>query len=193
MRKPGLVFMAVSLILINACGKVPSMKGNDAGSLSENQAMEILSGVPMDSIRSVRGVKTKVSAADLTALIQKLAAEGKIKLPPGAHFAVGTGLDLSQLTNIFNVLQNGGVGSVFGLAQGLIKMNAGNTAGTGSALDNLLAILNQLAPIIAMIAPQFAPIIAALTTIVPMVIMFINLFKKPSAALSLGLIEPVKV
>ena len=56
----------------------------------------------------------------------------------------------------------------------------------------LLAILQAVAPIIAVIAPQFAPIIAALTTIVPLVITFISLFKKPAASVTFFL-EPVRV
>ena len=61
---------------------------------------------------------------------------------------------------------------------------------TGSKLESILALITQLAPLISAIAPQFAPVIAAITTLVPLVIQIINLFKKPSASFD-GALRPV--
>lgn len=190
MRKPGLVFLAIAIMLINACGKVTSMKAASVGPMSETDALNLLSDVPMDPMRTAIGTKKKVSVAELMALIQKLVAEGKIKVPAGMRSATGGGVDLSQLQNIFTILNQGGIGSIFSLANAIIGMNGGSTTGSGTALQNILNILTQLAPLIATIAPQFAPIVAALTTIIPLVITFINLFKKPSAALHWGVLLP---
>ena len=190
MRKPGLVFLAITALLINACGKVSTMKTMSAGPMSETDALNLLSDVPMEPMRGAIGAKKRVSVAELMALIQKLAAEGKIKVPAGMRTATGGGLDLSQLQNVFTILNQGGIFTIFKLASSLLSMNGGSTAGTGSALQNILNILTQLAPLIAAVAPQFAPIIAALTTIIPLVITFINLFKKPSAALHWGAFVP---
>ncbi len=194
MRKPVLVFMAVTLIFLNACGKVTATKNFSAptaGPISETEALNTLNSVPLGDIRAIRpSGKPKVNAAELTALIQKLIAEGKVKLPSGIRTATATGgVDLSQLTNIFTLLQNGGIANIFQLAQGLFKMSGSAT--TGGGLDNLLAILQAVAPVIAIIAPQFSPIILALTTIVPLVITFIKMFQKPSAAIIY--FQPVRV
>jgi hypothetical protein len=142
---------------------------------------------------AARGSKPKISAAELTALIQKLIAEGKVKLPANIKLKTATGgIDLSQLTNVFTALQGGGVGSLFQLASALLAMNNGSTSTTGGGLQGILQILQAVAPVIATVAPQFAPIISALMTIIPLVVTFISLFKKPSASVSLFL-EPVGV
>jgi len=194
MKKPGLIFLAVSLVLINACGRVTTTKQvASSGPMSETEALNLLSEVPVEPVMAARGSKPKVSAAELTALIQKLIAEGKVKLPANVQIKTATGgIDLSQLTNVFTALQGGGVGSLFQLASALLAMNNGSTTTTGGGLQGILAILQAVAPVIAVVAPQFAPIIAALTTIVPLVITFISLFKKPAAAVSF-FFEPVRV
>ncbi len=186
MKKPALVFLAVSLILINACGKVTATKAlTSSGPMNETDAMSLLSEVPLEPMMMAKGGKKKVSAAELTALIQKLIAEGKVKLPANVQIKTATGgIDLSQLTNVFTALQSGGIGSLFQLSSALIAMNNGSTTATGGGLAGIVAILQAVAPIIAAIAPQFSPIIAALMTILPLVITFINMFKKPSAAVT---------
>ncbi len=201
MKKPGLIFLAVSLILINACGKVTATKALTAagptsatGPMSETAALNILSEVPVDTVVAARSNgKPKVSAAELSALIQQLIREGKVKLPAGVVVKTATGgIDLSQLTNVFTALQSGGIGSLFQLSSALLAMNNGSTSATGGGLAGIVAILQAVAPIIAVIAPQFAPIIAALMTILPLVITFINLFKKPAATVTF-FFEPVAV
>lgn len=184
MRSSSLVFLVISVLLLGACGRmdVSQRKGATAAEvedqtvMSETQAMDTLNTIPLEDDMAARGnARNSASAAGLVDLLQQLSASGQLS---SSRQAIDSA-DLSQLTNIFSLLQSGQANSLLGLANGLVGMNGGNTTGTSSGLSKVLGILQLAAPIIATIAPQFAPIITALTTIIPLVMTFIGLFRKP--------------
>ena len=182
MRRPYLVILAITLILLNACGRVGVVAHDAGGStsvMSETEALSTLQGVPMSNIRAARGRTSGVSVAGLLQLIQQLVASGQIKVSSNIRSATTGTVDLTQLNNLFSVLQSGGGTSILGLAQGLVNANGGNAAGASSGLSGILGLLNTLLPIIATVAPQYAGIIQALVVIIPLVQTFITLFRKP--------------
>ncbi len=179
MRRPSLVILALSLILLNACGRsMLTQPGDGVAPMTESQALSTLEALPDTQERAARGGKN-VSIQGLFQLLQQLIKSGQLKLPNSR--GASSGFDMSQLNNIFSLIQGGQVNSIFGLAQGLLNLNGGNATGTGSALDTIMQLLTLALPIIMAIAPQYAPIIQAIMTIVPLVLQFIALFTKPKS------------
>lgn len=181
MRNSSLVLLVISALLISACGRMDVSKRNTASAdMSENEAMDTLMTVPFAEGRYARrGGVSNVSAEELQAILEDMVESGQVGTK--GRSAAATSTDLSALNDIFTLLQSGKANSIMGLASGLVSMNAGSTSTTGSKLNSVLAILNAALPIIMTIAPQYAGIIQALVTILPLVINFIGLFKKKSA------------
>lgn len=179
MRQPALIFMAISLVLINACGRMDVTPMNSVAGesqMSELDAMTKLSQLPVSTPRGARGAAA-VSSEGLADLLQSLAASGQLS-GRGFRGATNGQVDLSALNGILSLLQSGQANSIFGLAQGLVNLNAGSTTGTTSKLDGIMALLNAALPIIMTIAPQYAGIIQAVMTIIPLVMTFVGMFKK---------------
>jgi len=180
MRQPALVFMAISIVLLNACGRIEVAPKNYAAGemteMSELDALAKLSELPVTTPRGARGAAA-VSSEGLADLLQSLAESGQLS-GRGFRGATNGQVDLSALTGILSLLQSGQANSIFGLAQGLINLNAGSTTGTTSKLDGIMALLNAALPIIMTIAPQYAGVIQAVMTIVPLVMTFVGMFKK---------------
>lgn len=177
MRHPALIMLAIGLVVFAGCGRQNQM--------SDEQAMDMLASMPMSSGGSTKSVdeNTDVSVDTLNAVI--LQAASQTSLSGKARLAVSTTsgapkIDLTVLNQLLGLLQGqNGQPNIIQIVQQLLNMNAGNASGTGSKLDAILALITQLAPVIATIAPQFAPIITAVTTILPLVMNIINMFKKP--------------
>jgi len=181
MRSTGVALLAIFLIFINACGRIYIDPRYSTKSMTEKEALETLQQVPVDEQgRMARGSQARVSVLGLIQLLQSLVQSGQLRLD-GMRGAASSGADLGQLMNIFSLLQGGQASSILGLAQGLTTMNGGSATGTSSGLNTLLQLLNMALPIIMVIAPQYAPVVQALITILPLVLTFISLFKKTSA------------
>lgn len=180
MRHPALILFAIALIINVGCGRPP---------MSEELAAETLASLPMTDGTATKApvdADSEVTLENFNGLIQQLASDSSFQRAANMRAAFssnGAKLDLTQLTQLISLFQgqNGKKPNLLNIAQALIQMNGGNSSSTGSKLDSILAIINQLAPLIATIAPQFAPILAAVTTILPMVVNIISLFKKPKA------------
>ena len=171
MRHPAIAIFSIGLILLAACGREYQKP------MTEDQAINTLTSVPMQSTRDAFGKRKGASVEGLRALLEELIKSGKIKVNvPGRGALSATNFDLSSLNSIFALLQQGG--SIFGLAQGLLNQ-AGSSTGAKFNIDTIMAILNAALPIIMTIAPQYAMIVQALTFILPLVMNIINLFKKP--------------
>jgi len=185
MRRTSLVLLALALILINACGRMTLVSPGQ--SMSENDALTTLLDVPMTQQRAARIGKNH-SVEGLNQLLQDLVASGQVRASANIRGATSGSVDLSQLSNIFTLLQSGQATSLLGLAQGLVN-STGSTTGTGSTLMSIVALLQAAMPIIMVIAPQYAPIIQAIIVILPIVIQFISMMRKPkpvpSAAIQL--------
>lgn len=182
MRRPSFILLALAIVLLNACGR--SFLTTPTAQMSETDAIDHLQTLPYTQERAAIGGKN-VSVEGLNQVLQDLAASGQLQAPKGIRNATTGGLDLTQLNNIFALLQSGKANSLFGLASGLVNLNGGNATGTKFNLDSIMQLINMALPIIMMIAPQYAPIIQALVTILPLVMAFISMFKKPKAALEL--------
>lgn len=177
LRHPFLVYTTVFVFLLSACGVDYQVRQN---SMTEEQAMEALIEVPVVPGRNIRGRTSNLSATELQSILEGLVESGKIKVNTPRGATASGGIDLSMLNSIFQLLQSGQATSIFGLANGLLNLNGGlsNATGTGGTLDTILQILNAALPFIMAIAPQYAPIIQALVTIVPLVIQIIGMFSK---------------
>lgn len=177
MRNSAFAVLTICALLLGACGKIERKNY-----MSEEQALDVLTQVPETTGRNARG-KMGLSTVGLMELINELVASGKLIMPSNVRRAATGAPDLTQLANLFALLQSGQANSIVGIANGLIGMNAGNVAGTSSGIAGILSLLQTLAPMIATVAPQFAGIIQALTVILPLVMTFISIFKKkPKAA-----------
>ena len=163
LRHPMFAVLGVWLVLLSACGRdLANSK------MTTNEAMETLSST------------TEQENTELVALLQELADNGEIQSSRGAI----SSSDLSTLSTLLGLLGNGGAsGGIGGLVSGLLSSTGGSTSGLKFNLDGVLALLQAAAPIISVIAPQFAPIITAVMTIIPVVIQVIKMFKKPTASL----------
>lgn len=174
---PLLVVPVIFAFVLSACGRdtyYPEPK------MTEEQAFSEIN----TALSSGRGAFGKpVSTNGLRALIEKLIAEGKIKVPGQTRGAIDTSqVNLDALTQMLNLIGSGKANNIFSLATqvlALIPTITQITQSGGTSLDIILSILQQAAPLIATIAPQFAPIISGLLVIVPMVVSFIKLFSKP--------------
>lgn len=180
MRNPFFVFLAISLILLNGCGKMGQMK-SATPTMSQDEAVDTLMAVPLsESSNALFKGKKGVNVEAFKALLIQLIQSGQIKVPAQFRGATGGTPDLSGITNLVGLLQNGS--GLLGLVTGLLGQSGGNGAAATSKLDGLLEIIKAALPIITAIAPQFAPIATAILTIIPVVVNLINLFKKPKSA-----------
>ncbi len=186
MRHPALVMLAIGLIIFTGCGK-PKM--------TQAEAVETLQMVPLASTNS-----DDASIEGLRGMIQDLVDSGQVKVGTNARAAFSLGsVNLGMLNQLLTLLQSlsGRKVNLMQLVTQLLAMNGNSTASTGTKLDAILALINQIAPIIIAIAPQYAAIITAITTFLPVVIGIIGMFKKPSptpspSAMMLSL-APVRV
>lgn len=181
MRHPLLAIFAIAIVLLSACGR----EYTGTSKMNQDEAFSMLTNVPMNATEG-RGAlfkRNRVSAEGLVQLLKQLIESGQIKLPSSTRGALTSSgsIDLSSLTNIFSLLQGGGLGGIAGLASGLVN-SAGGTTKAKFDITTIMSILNAALPVIAMIAPQYAGIVQALVVILPMVMTFINLFKKPQPA-----------
>lgn len=169
MRHPALVMLAIGLIVFTGCGK-PKM--------TQAEAVETLQMVPLSSSDS-----SEASVEGLRGMIQDLVDSGQVKVGSNARGAFSLGsVNLTMLNQLLTLLQSqsGQKLNLMQLVTQLLAMNGNSTATTGTKLDAILALINQIAPIIIAIAPQYAAIITAITTFLPVVINIISMFKKPT-------------
>ena len=175
-RHPLLALFVICLMLLNACGRDLA---SNTRHMTDTQALAELQGLPSE------GSSDEATSEGLIALLNDLQASGKVQLHDGRYATAGS-VDLSQLSNMLGLLQGGsGTSSLLGLATGLLNMNTatgGTPATTNSSLNSILALLNAVAPIIMMIAPQYAPFIQALIVIRPVVMTFISGFQKSASS-----------
>lgn len=181
MRHPALIALAILLVINFGCGR----------QMSEQAAIETLQSTPLDlgsggSARTALDPDAPATIEDLNALVNHLVQTNQVKLNSKTRASLSLSnsaraLDLSFLTQIISLLQGqNGQPSIIELVKTLLSKAPAGAAGT--KIEAILALIQQLAPIITQIAPKFSPVIAAVITILPMVIKFIQLFKKPSTA-----------
>jgi len=185
---------SIGLILLAACGREYQK------TMSEQEALDTLTSVTELSDYAAAWGKKKpskpskptappVSYADLQKLLIQLVEEGKIQVPasPVARGAVNP-QDLTNAINAINAIfaaipQTNGQLSSFTLALQLMALFAGNLQQGTMDLNTVLAILNQSLPYIAVMAPQFVPVVQALIIIIPIVVTFMNTMQPPKAML----------
>lgn len=177
---PALVVSVIFAFVLSACGREQTY--SQQSKMTEDEAFEQLSSLPMEQSRGAFG-KKMASAEGLKELIEKLIAEGKIKVPSQsgrtALTASGTP-DLSALSNILSLITSGQATNVFSLGAALLNQASGNSGQVKFDLQFIVGILNAALPVITVVAPQFAGVIQALLVILPIIVTFINLFKKPT-------------
>jgi hypothetical protein len=161
------VVLGFWLVLLSACGR----EMTHTNQMTQTEAMDTLSSLPKTG--------GDANSQELLALMQELSDSGQIQDSRGAI----SGADLSTLSTILSLLSGGGANSISSLVSGLVSAAGGSATQTKFNLDSLMSILNAALPVITALAPQYAPIIAAVMTIIPVVINVIKMFKKPTAAL----------
>ena len=187
MRTKSIATFSIGLILLAACGREYQK------SMSESDALDTLTGVSeLNSYAAAKGKKKpktpaqSVSVAELQKLLVQLIAEGKIKVPQqvrGATAPSSAADYIAALNAIFSVIpQSNGNLSSFSLALSLMAMFAGNMEQGKFDLTTVLSILQQSLPYVAVIAPQYVPLIQALLIIIPIVMTFMNTMQ-PAAML----------
>ena len=189
MRTKSIATFSIGLILLAACGREYQK------SMSESDALDTLTGFSeLNSYAAAKGKKKpktpaqSVSVAELQKLLVQLIAEGKIKVPVptqvrGATAPSSAADYIAALNAIFSVIpQSNGNLSSFSLALSLMAMFAGNMEQGKFDLTTVLSILQQSLPYVAVIAPQYVPLIQALLIIIPIVMTFMNTMQ-PAAML----------
>lgn len=167
-----IAILAISGMLLGACGRMDATARRANGPMmSEVEALETLQSLPVEDSSDSSGA----SQQSFLDAVQQAAAQQQGKM------AASEPVDLTQLQNLLTLMSNGQGNNLLSLANGLVSMNGGSTTGTSTGLSKILNLLTTLAPIIAVAFPQFAPIVTAITTILPLVITFIGLFKKKPA------------
>lgn len=184
--QPALVISVIFAFVLAACGREQVVQPK----MTEEQAFEQLSDLPMEQTRGAFGKKLP-SAQGLVELLQKLIAEGKIKVPMKGHTAINGMPDLSGLTNILSLITSGQATNVFSLVSALLGQTNSDGTKVKFDLSFIISIINAAMPVIATIAPQFAPILGALQVILPLVNTFISLFKKPTPSPTAMFMVPV--
>lgn len=176
MGKQSIVFVTIGAFLIAACGRIDDPAR--AHRMTQEQAMDVLQN-QVASSENASSNPGAVTAQDVASVLQDLAKSGQLKLPSSAKGAISSNgtLDTATLTNILNMIAQGK--SAFSVA-GSVVANSGSTTQAKFNLDTLVAILQAAIPIVATFAPQIAGVMQAVLVIVPMIKMFIGLFKKPS-------------
>lgn len=174
---PSLIVSVILAFVLSACGRESTYSQNK---MTEDQAFKTLSNVPMTQARGAFGKKS-VSAQGLKELLLKLIQEGKIQVPGhSSRGAIASTPDLSALTNILDMITSGNGTNIFSLAVALLNQASGNGEQVKLDISFIVGILTAALPIIAGVAPQFAPMVQALLVILPLVASLINLFKKPT-------------
>ena len=173
---PFLISLTAFTLLLSACG-LESNSNPNLQSLSEEEAMDVLMDTPLEAGgMSVRGRRSRVSAAELEELLIDLVESGELEATSSGRGAISSTADLGPLSQIFSLIQSGRANNIFSLTRGLLQANSGNANQTSGGLQGVLDIIQAAIPIISSIAPQFAPILSALTVIIPLVMSFIGLF-----------------
>jgi hypothetical protein len=185
-RKTVAVF-SIGLILLAACGREYQKP------MSEQQALDTLSSVT--ELNSYAAAKKKpkpaapqVSVADLQKLLIQLVQEGKISVPSTPAKKAASSQDIVNAINAINLIfaaipQTNGSLSTFTLALSLMAVFAGNLQQGTLDLNTVLSLLQQSLPYVAVMAPQFVPVIQALIIIIPIVVTFMNTMNPPTAML----------
>ena len=182
MRHPLFAIFAIAIVLLSACGKEYATH-----QMTEDQAIAQLQSVPMNEGRGAFKKRNQASVQGLFTLLEQLVASGQIKIPQQHQSALslgGGGLNLSSLSSIFSLLQGGGISSIAGLAGGL-----SGTTTPSSGMSGIMGLMNAAMPVIAVIAPQYAPIIQAFMVILPLLMSF---SKKPAPTASLTMLVPTR-
>jgi hypothetical protein len=187
-RKTVAVF-SIGLILLAACGREYQKP------MSEQEALDTLTSVT--ELNSYAAAKKKpkpakpaapqVSVADLQKLLIQLVQEGKIQAP-SSPVKKASSQDIVNAINAINAIfaaipQTNGSLSTFTLALSLMAVFAGNLQQGTLDLNTVLSLLQQSLPYVAVMAPQFVPVIQALIIIIPIVVTFMNTMNPPTAML----------
>jgi len=188
-RKTVAVF-SIGLMLLAACGREYQKP------MSEQQALDTLTSVT--ELNSYAAAKKKpkpakpaapqVSVADLQKLLIQLVQEGKISVPSTPAKKAASSQDIVNAINAINLIfaaipQTSGSLSTFTLALSLMAVFAGNLQQGTLDLNTVLSLLQQSLPYVAVMAPQFVPVIQALIIIIPIVVTFMNTMNPPTAML----------
>ncbi|MEZ4750986.1 MAG: hypothetical protein R3B54_10300 [Bdellovibrionota bacterium] len=149
--------LAFACILLAGCGV--DLRQSNADAIDTLQKLPMMSVAPL-------GDPSESSYEQLEAAIEELAPQdGSTRGLFGRQRA-----NLSNLRNLFTLLNNGRPQTVNSLAYGLVEMNDGSVVRTAASVGGILDIIKAIGPIIASIFPGLGPIIQALLTILPAIL-----------------------
>lgn len=181
--KKSMSMLAIALLILSACGKEKVET-----QMTEQQALDVLNGGSVESQndtarsglfskkpKTPKAPKAPVDYAQLMALVSSMAASGQIQVNPN---------DLSSLATVFSAVSGGNTNSTLMLALSIASQFSSMQSGGTLDINGIIKILNQIAPIIAVVAPQYTPVIQALLVILPMVQVFLS--QMPQAAVELN-------
>ncbi len=184
MRHPLIATIVIVSFMLTACGRMDLSTKNQ---MTETEAMDHLTELSMEQGGyNFRGRRSRLSVTELIRLIQENAPSAQ------GHNAVSSQADLSGLVQMLSLIQ-GGATSIGGLATGMVNSSGGSSQAASSKLSSIVGVIQALLPILMVIAPQYAFILQAIVTIIPIVVSFISLFKKPTPTAWLPGIVPVTV
>ena len=175
MRNVLFVSVFLSLFFLEGCGK-------DTGStavMSEQEAFGQLSALPPSAPQTSNNIaQSKPSAQNLASLITTMIKNGQIKIPQAhgrAAVAATSVPNLDLLTQILNMIQSGQVTSIWTLVTTLVS-GASHLGSLSADIAYLNTVLAAALPIITTFAPQYAPIVSSLISILPTVESFLKIF-----------------
>jgi hypothetical protein len=189
MQKATCLVVAISFLLVTACGRVGQQPYS--ARLSEQEAVNVLSQVQNEESMSTVPASNAVTVQGLESLIQDLVQSGQVKVPSSGRGAILSdgSVNTDSLNKIITMISQGM--SAFQVAKALIQ-GAGSTSQAKFDLDSIAAILQAALPFIVSIAPQFAPVVQAVLSILPVIKAFFAIFKKPATTAAFWVALPAR-
>ncbi len=176
MQKYTYALMVLSLLLATACGKNPTGFANQ---MSQSEAIGVLAQVQTEeqvAAAPAAEAAKAVTVTGLSDLIQDLVQSGTVKVPSkgrGAIQADGS-VNTAVLNQVVTLLSQGK--KPFAVARAVVQTASGSATQAKFDLSSIAAILTAALPFVMAIAPQFAPIIQAVITMLPIIMGFLALF-----------------
>jgi hypothetical protein len=177
MRNFTVITVAISFLLVTACGRVAN--NPFAKAMTQDEAIKVLVNLPPEPQDSS---SDSVSAQGLEDAIQQALLSGQVSVPRAARGAILSNgkLDATTLNSVVAMIAQGK--NAFQVAKGVVNSAGGSSTKAKFNLDAIIAILQAALPMISTIAPQYAGIIQAIIVIIPTIQGFLSLFKKPAPA-----------
>lgn len=176
MQKYSFAFVALCFVLLSACGKNPAAFTNH---MSQAEAVDVLAQVQTEeqvAVAPAAEAAKAVTVKGLNEVIQDLVDSGQVRIPSSGRGAIQADgkVNTAVLNQVITLLSQGK--KPLAVARAVVQTASGSATQAKFDLSSIGAILAAALPFVMAIAPQFAPIIQAVITMLPIITGFLALF-----------------